>query len=204
MSVCGIQIPRRGKKCFINIIAPSYPHFNIDIECPFVSRFQCWVRSDTPSSMCKSITPPALKPKGNIETGMQRVCNTVVVYVKHVPPTVCKKYVRQMSMSPEGLASPPFSLFASRSRSATVSVFSTSALPLRKLLTARSPLVRVVCLTSSDAALSQALAFCKCVLYIIYDISLCVYIYIYIYMYTHNYCCCRGTLLCFASGVFSS
>ena len=44
---------------------------------PFVSPFQCWARSDTPSSTCKFIIPPALKPKTNIETGMQGVCDTL-------------------------------------------------------------------------------------------------------------------------------
>ena len=28
------------------------------------------------SSTCKSITPPALKPKANVEMGIQGVCNT--------------------------------------------------------------------------------------------------------------------------------
>ena len=44
---------------------------------PFVSPFQCWVCSDTPSSTCKFIITPALKPKTNIEMGMQGVCDTL-------------------------------------------------------------------------------------------------------------------------------
>ena len=46
------------------------------VECPFVSPFRCWVRSYTPSSTCKFINPPALKPKANIETEIQGVCKT--------------------------------------------------------------------------------------------------------------------------------
>ena len=44
---------------------------------PFVSPCQCWARSDAPSSTCKFIIPPALKPKTNTETGMQGVCDTL-------------------------------------------------------------------------------------------------------------------------------
>ena len=47
------------------------------IEIPFVSPFQYWARSDAPSSTCKFIVPPALKPKPNIETGMQGVYDTL-------------------------------------------------------------------------------------------------------------------------------
>ena len=46
------------------------------MECPSVSPFQCWARSDTPSSTCKFITPLASKPKANMETGIQGVGNT--------------------------------------------------------------------------------------------------------------------------------
>ena len=60
------QIPNRRRKIFC-----------IDYLYPFVSPFQCWARSDTPSSTCKFIIPPALKPKTNIETGMQGVCDTL-------------------------------------------------------------------------------------------------------------------------------
>ena len=42
-----------------------------------MSPFQCWVRSDTPSSTCKFIIPPALKPITNIGTGIQGVCDTL-------------------------------------------------------------------------------------------------------------------------------
>ena len=49
----------------------------IDNWDPFVSPLQCWVRSDsdTPSSACKFIIPPAFKPNANIEAGMQGVCD---------------------------------------------------------------------------------------------------------------------------------
>ena len=40
------------------------------LECPFMSPCQCCVRSDTPSSRCKFTTPPASKPKSDIETGI--------------------------------------------------------------------------------------------------------------------------------------
>ena len=42
------------------------------IECPFVSPFRCWVRSDAPSSTCKFITPLASKPRTNIRDGDTR------------------------------------------------------------------------------------------------------------------------------------
>ena len=45
------------------------------IGYPFVSSFQCRVRSDTPSSTCKLITPRTSKPLANIETGIQGVFN---------------------------------------------------------------------------------------------------------------------------------
>ena len=42
------------------------------IGYPVASPFQCWVHSDTSSSTCMFITPPALQPKANIEMGIQR------------------------------------------------------------------------------------------------------------------------------------
>ena len=53
---------RRRKQICIDLSnAPLYPHFNVG-------------RARTQSSKCKFITPPAFKPKSNIETGMQGVC----------------------------------------------------------------------------------------------------------------------------------
>ena len=52
---------------------------------PFVSPFQCWVRSDTSSSTCTFIIPPALQPKANIEMGIQGV-RLEQFYAEHVPP----------------------------------------------------------------------------------------------------------------------
>ena len=51
--------------------------FCIDHLAPLCIPFQCWARSDAPSSTCKFIIPPALKPKTKIETGMQGVCDTL-------------------------------------------------------------------------------------------------------------------------------
>ena len=74
-SSCHAQpLQQRDAQEFINTVGGKY--YAQIIAIPFVSPFQCWVRSDTPSSTCKFIIPPALKPKTNIETGMQGVCNT--------------------------------------------------------------------------------------------------------------------------------
>ena len=63
---------RRNIFCIGYRVPLLYPHFNVG-------------RALTPSSTCKFITPQALKPKANIETGIQGYASLILYF----PPTVC-------------------------------------------------------------------------------------------------------------------
>jgi hypothetical protein len=145
--------------CTINSVGRPYSTYIT--EYPFTAPFQCWVRSDIPSSRCTFIIPVAVKLADNIGTGIQCTGNTF--HAEQFPPAAgyivshaCTRAIRAAILK-EGCNSAHYGMYINGVRPPYVGAHAHTRMPrpthvVRQVVAVTSTCVMILRKTSRCAA----------------------------------------------------